>query len=203
MSSTMSPRDASAGAARGRWWLIAVGALLLALGLLGLSLTLAFTIASTLWYGVLLLVAGLGEIAEAAARPGESEPWQARAIRIAAGILYLLGGLYAIVRPLDASLALTLVLGLVLVASGLVRIVWAVTHEVRGSRTGIILLAVLSGILGAAILAQWPWSGLWAIGLLVSCELIAAGLSWCWIGLARGRPAAAAMPARGSGLPAH
>ena len=32
----------------------------------------------------LLLVAGLGEIAEVAARPGESEPWQARAIRIAA-----------------------------------------------------------------------------------------------------------------------
>jgi uncharacterized membrane protein HdeD (DUF308 family) len=94
----------------------------------------------------------------------------------------------------QASVALTLVLGLVLIASGIARAAWAVIHEVKTSRTAVILLALVSVLLGAAIIQQWPLSGLWAIGLFVSCDLLAAGLSWCWAGLTR--DPRAAMPLR-------
>ncbi|ACA15351.1 conserved hypothetical protein [Methylobacterium sp. 4-46] len=194
MSGTAAFGNASADAGRNRWWFVAVGVLLLVLGLVGLSMTVAFTIASTLWFGVLLLVAGLGEIAEALARPKEAEIWRSRAVRVLAGLLYLLGGLYAIVRPLEASLALTLVLGATLIASGIARSIWAVAHEVQTSRAAVILFAVLSVLLGAALIAQWPYSGLWAIGLFVSCDLIAAGATWCWVGLSGRAQATPAVP---------
>ncbi|MGU3665344.1 HdeD family acid-resistance protein [Methylobacterium sp. A49B] len=168
---------------RGRWWFVGIGTLLLVLGIAGLFMVITLTIASTLWYGALLLTAGIVEIVEALVKPREAEAWGSRAVRFLAGLLYLLGGLYAVFRPLEASLALTLVLGAILIASGLARAIWAIAHEVQASRAAVILFALLSVLLGGAIIAQWPYSGLWAIGLFVSCDLLAAGLSWLWVGL--------------------
>ncbi|WP_132256937.1 HdeD family acid-resistance protein [Methylobacterium segetis] len=194
MSDVAALRNQNVGARPSRWWFTAAGAVLLVLGVAGLYMTVAFTVASTLWYGVLLLIAGPAEIIEAVAQT--REPWHSRAARILAGALYVAGGLYAVLQPLQASVALTLVLGLVLIASGIARAVWAVIHEVKTSRAAVILLALISVLLGMAIIQQWPWSGLWAIGLFVSCDLLAAGLSWCWAGLARDPRAAMPVGAR-------
>lgn len=187
MVSTVTFNGTTDNAGRGRWWFIGVGTLVLILGIAGLSMVMSLTIASTLWYGVLLLMAGIVEIIEALAKPRETEAWSSRAVRFLAGLLYLLGGLYAVFRPLEASLALTLVLGVILIASGVARAIWGIAHAMQASRAAVILFALLSVLLGAAIVAQWPYSGLWAIGLFVSCDLMAAGLSWLWVGLF-GRP---------------
>ncbi|MGW5837920.1 HdeD family acid-resistance protein [Methylorubrum extorquens] len=190
-------------AGRSRWWFTGAGALLLLFGIGGLFMVVTLTTVSTLWYGALLLVAGIVEIIEALMNPRETkvpretEAWRSRAVRFLAGLLYLFGGLYAVLRPLEASLALTLILGATLIASGVARALWGIAHEAQASRAAVILFALLSVLLGAAIIAQWPYSGLWAIGLFVSCDLLAAGLSWLWVGLF-GRPqlAAAATPYR-------
>jgi uncharacterized membrane protein HdeD (DUF308 family) len=177
--------------------------LLLILGIVGLFMVVTLTIASTLWYGILLIAAGIAEIVEALAKPAETEVWRSRAVRFLAGVLYLIGGLWAVYRPLEASIALTLVLGLTLIASGVARAIWAIVHETQLSRATVILFALLSVLLGAAIIAQWPYSGLWAIGLFVSCDLIAAGLSWAWIGLFGKPPVASASPAPALGSAAR
>lgn len=198
MSGTATLGSPHVETGRARGWFIAVGSLLLVLGIVGLFMVVTLTIASTLWYGILLIAAGIAEIVEALAKPADSEVWRSRAVRFLAGVLYLVGGLWAVYRPLEASLALTLVLGLTLIASGVARAVWAIVHETQLSRATVILFALLSVLLGAAIIAQWPYSGLWAIGLFVSCDLIAAGLSWAWIGLFGKPPVASAAPALGS-----
>jgi uncharacterized membrane protein HdeD (DUF308 family) len=196
MGDNVASKDPAFGARPSRWWFIAAGIVLLILGLAGLYMSAVFTVASTLWYGVLLLMAGAAEIIEAVAQTRESEPWHSRAARVLAGALYVAGGLFAVTQPVQASVALTLVLGLVLIASGIARAAWAVIHEVKTSRTAVILLALVSVLLGAAIIQQWPLSGLWAIGLFVSCDLLAAGLSWCWAGLTRDPRAAMPLRAR-------
>lgn len=187
MISIVTSNATSGVSGRGRGWFVGVGTLLLLLGIAGLSMVMTLTIASTLWYGALLLTAGIVEIVEAVAKPGETKAWGSRAVRFLAGLLYLLGGLYAVFRPLEASLALTLVLGTVLIASGVARATWGIAHEIQSSRAAVILFALLSVLLGAAIIAQWPYSGLWAIGMFISCDLLAAGLSWVWVGLS-GKP---------------
>jgi uncharacterized membrane protein HdeD (DUF308 family) len=156
---------------------MAVGALCLALGLVGLAYTLTLTVASVVFYGVLLIVGGLAQLCEpffSGARAG----WRARAIRVVIGLIYVAAGLLAILQPLRAAVALTLLLGVMLLASGVARGVAALYQ--RGSRGGLVLAALLALALGAALIVGWPVSGLWAIGLFVSCDLIAYGLALLW-----------------------
>lgn len=173
------------GHARG--WLAIVGVLALALGAVGLYMTLAFMVVSLVWYGALLIVAGLVQSIEAVVAPTARRGRISRGLRLALGLLYVAAGLYALFQPSGAGLALTLVLGILLVASGAVRAAWMLAQEGRRSRALGILLAAVSVALGVSLIGQWPLSGLWAIGLFVSVDLIAYGLSWAWAAYMTGR----------------
>ncbi len=65
MVSTATFRGTPDDSGRNRWWFIGAGTLLLLLGIAGLFMVITLTVASTLWYGVLLLTAGIVEIGEA------------------------------------------------------------------------------------------------------------------------------------------
>ncbi|WP_262265744.1 HdeD family acid-resistance protein [Microvirga yunnanensis] len=169
-------------------WLLGVGLLALVLGGIGLYITIAFIAVGLAWYGLLLIVAGIVQTAEAIAVAAAADGWTSRLLRLLLGLLYIAAGLYAIFQPTGTGLALTLVLGILLVASGAVRAAWMLAREGRRSRGLGLILAVGSALLGLSMLAQWPLSGLWVIGLFVSADLIAYGLSWCWTAYAGGRP---------------
>jgi uncharacterized membrane protein HdeD (DUF308 family) len=44
------------------------------------------------------------------------------------------------------------------------------------------LNGIIASILGGLLLAQWPVSGLWVIGLFIGIDLVFYG--WAWIALA-------------------
>ena len=161
-------------------WLLGVGLLALVLGSAGLYVTVAFLAIGLAWYGLLLIVAGIVQAAEAIAVPAAADGWISRLLRLLLGLLYIGAGLYAVFQPTGTGLALTLVLGALLVASGAVRAAWMLAREGRRSRGVGLILAFVSAGLGLSMLAQWPLSGLWVIGLFVSADLIVYGLSWCW-----------------------
>lgn len=77
-------------------------------------------------------------------------------------------------------------IGILMLGHGIARAIWALVQEARHSRATIILLATLSLIFGIAILGQRPLSYLWSIGLFASCDLVVAGLYWCWIEFSSG-----------------
>jgi uncharacterized membrane protein HdeD (DUF308 family) len=168
------------GSSVGRGWLLAVGVLALVLGVVGLAMTLAFMVVDIVWYGGLLIIAGVVQATEAVAVPTGSEESRSRLLRMALGLFYIAAGLYAVFQPAGAGWALTLVLGILLVVSGVFRAAWVLAREGRHSRGLGLVLAVVSAVLGLFILSQWPLSGLWAVGLFVSADLVANGLSWCW-----------------------
>jgi uncharacterized membrane protein HdeD (DUF308 family) len=99
-------------------------------------------------------------------------------------VLYLIAGAVVIRNPLGASLMLTLIFAGLLLAAGVVRIVIAV--QLRGLRNWIwpLIGGIASMILGLIIIAGWPISGLWVIGLFVAIELIIHGWSYVFIALA-------------------
>jgi uncharacterized membrane protein HdeD (DUF308 family) len=156
---------------------MAVGALCLVLGLIGLALTFTLTVASVVLYGGLLVAGGLAQFYEPFFEPARSG-WGARITRAGIGLIYVAAGLIAILQPLRAALALTLLLGAMLLASGVVRAVAALYYS--GARAGLVLAAFVAFALGAALIVGWPASSLWAIGLFVSCDLIAYGLALLW-----------------------
>ena len=164
-----------------RLWLLIAGMPALVLGLIGLYMTFGLTIAGAMWYGVLMLVAGIMQIVQPFLASDASRRSAQAAILL--GLVYAAAGLYALLNPLATSLVLTLVLGIALVASGLIRAGWAFFEQSRKSNAALVLAAVLSLVLGFFLIAQWPMSGLWTIGLLISCDLIAHGFALTWTAL--------------------
>src|SRR5262249_29557594 len=93
------------------------------------------------------------------------------------GILYVAFGLILWSQPLAGALVITLVLGILLVISGVVRMLLSYKHW--NDAGWIMLLSGIVGVLaGAIIIARWPMSGLWGLGLLLGIDLLVHGFAW-------------------------
>jgi uncharacterized membrane protein HdeD (DUF308 family) len=88
-----------------------------------------------------------------------------------------------IARPLISAEALTVVTAAFFLIGGFFQLIASFAVALPGwgwqAADGIIML-----VLGGLILAQWPASGLWVIGLFVGIDLIFYGFAW--IALAAG-----------------
>jgi len=124
-----------------------------------------------------LLVAGAAEVFQSFS----AQYWRGFFLRLLVGVLYVIAGLMLITDPARASVVLTLVFALALIASGIVRIVQAVQYwEWFG---GLLLFSGIVGILaGAIILSKWPVSGLWVLGAVVGVDLLLHGFWWISLG---------------------
>ncbi|HXE96749.1 MAG TPA: HdeD family acid-resistance protein [Dongiaceae bacterium] len=171
--------DVLFGATDREWGrLMALGILFVALGTVGLATLFTATLASILYLGALLLIGGTVQTVQAFTFHG----WRNIVSHLLMGALYLLAAYLVVTNPVAMSLTLTLVLAATLVGLGVVRGVTAVMHR-EYSRWGWLLFSgILTTLLGAMIMAQWPISGFWAIGLFVAIDLIFHG--WSYIGLA-------------------
>jgi len=161
-------------------WLLALGILFLVLGIIGLGMTFTLTMASILFFGILILIGGVVQIIESFKCRG----WKSIVYHILIGILYLLAGIFMVTNPAAASAVLTLMLAFALIAVGLVRIV--VAFQLRGMKNWgwPFIGGILTVLLGLMIAVKWPVSGLFVIGLLVAIEMIIHGWSYLFIALA-------------------
>ena len=86
-----------------------------------------------------------------------------------------------ITDPARASVVLTLVFALSLIASGFVRIFQAIQYW---QWFGWLLLVsgIVEIVAGLVILSKWPLSGLWVLGFVVGIDLLLHGLWWISLG---------------------
>ena len=156
---------------------MALGVLFVALGTIGLGTLFTMTLASMAYVGLLLFVGGAVQTVQAFSFHG----WRNIASHFLMGVLYL-GAAYLVMQnPVAASVTLTLFLAWSLVVLGVVRSATAVLHREYRQWGWLFFSGLLTVGLGAMIMAQWPISGFWAIGLFVSIDLIFHG--WSYIGL--------------------
>lgn len=190
--------DALFGEVQKNWgWLLALGILFVIFGIIGLGMLFTLTIASVLLFGILLLMGGGIQLFEAFKCKG----WKGIILHVLIAILYVLAGIVIIYDPLIASTVLTLMLAGGLIGVGILRIIMAFQLRDRQGWVWPLLAGVLSIILGILIIAQWPVSGLWVIGLFVAIELLFHGWSYIFIALAARNAGKAA--AAESGRAAH
>ena len=170
-----------------RWgWLVGLGAVLVIAGVIALLSVVAATIVSVLWVGAMMIVAGVVEIVHGFRMKafGRSLLW------VAIGALYILGGVFAMTYPLIASTVLTLILGVALLIAGIIRLFlgW---HLKAGQHGGLVIFSgIVTALLGLIILIQWPFSSLFALGIILGIDLIQAGMSWLNLGFFLKRRAA-------------
>jgi len=161
-------------------WLLGLGILSVILGTIGLGMTFLLTVAGVLLFGVLFLIGGGLQFIQAFKCKG----WKGVVWHVIIALLYLAAGVVVIRNPLGASAILTLMLAFTLIVVGVVRIVMAV--QMRGAKKWIwpLLGGIISILLGAIIIAEWPVSGLWVIGLFIAIELIVNGFTYILVALA-------------------
>lgn len=162
-------------------WLLALGIVFIVLGVIGLGITAAVTVATVLLFGVLLLIGGLFQIANAFQCRG----WKSILLHLLIALLYAVAGVMLVREPMEGSLVLTILLGGIFVATGVLRVAMAVQLARIGIHWGWMAFAgIASLVLGAMILFQWPASALWVIGLLIAIEMIFHGWAYVMMALA-------------------
>jgi len=163
---------------RRHWfWFLLFGAALILLGLFALSCSYSATLATVFTFGVLLLVGGLLELIVSF----YAGSWGGFFLALLAGVLTLVLGFIMINHPGEIAVVYTLILAVVFMASGLVRVIGSLMG--RFQNWGMVLLSgIVTFILGLMVWRQWPYSGLWVIGLFVGIDLIFYG--WAFVSLA-------------------
>lgn len=155
------------------WVRVLLGIVLILGGLFVLGDVALATFISTLFIGYTAIVVGAFEIIHAFWTKG----WGGLAWQLLLGALYVAFGVMVVSQPVSGALILTFVLGLMLLASGLVRIFTGIRNW--GSLGWMMIISGAFGVIaGLIILTGWPTTGIWVLGLLLGIDLIAHGVAW-------------------------
>ncbi len=160
------------------WWLLGLGFGMVLLGIAAAARALTTTVASMVFFGWLLAIASGIEMIQAI-MVGK---WAGFFLHLLAAIVYGVTGFIFISRPKAGAEVITLLIGAVLMIGGLFELLGAPFvqlpawgwHAFDGA---------FSFVLGLLVLAQWPASGLWVIGLFVGLRLISFGIAWIALAL--------------------
>jgi uncharacterized membrane protein HdeD (DUF308 family) len=156
---------------RSHWgWLLALGLALIVLGMVAIASNVLATLVSVVFLGWLLFLGGAVQVAHAFWAPR----WSGFLLHLLTGALYGIVGLLLVAHPDAGAVSLTLLLAAFFLTEGLFRLMAAVAIPFP-SRGWLAASGVVTLVLGAVILAQWPEASLWIIGLLVGIDLISTG----------------------------
>ena len=168
-----------------RGWIIALGIVYVIAGLIALGSIVTATIATVFVVGIMMLIAGVAEVFHAF----QIKTWGRFLLWLLLGALYIIAGFLTFENPLLAAALLTLLLGVSLIASGIMRIVLAVGMKGGTPWIWVVLSGAITLLLGLVILAHWPVSSLYILGLFLGIDLVFAGAGWIAVGFGLGRRA--------------
>lgn len=167
-------------------FLLALGIILGLIGLLALGSVVVATLATVTFLGVVLLIGGAIDVVTAFT----SRRWRGFGMALLSGILAAVVGFLLIVRPAAGAGLITLLLALLFLASGISRIVFASTERFP-SWGWSLAFGIVAVLLGVLVLARFPSSALWFLGLVVAIELLMRGVQWITLAFALHRAAPA------------
>lgn len=156
---------------------LASGVLILIMGLLVLASPAIFGTSIVFIVGAALLVGGIGNLVFAVKS-------KARLLAYLLGGLTSITGIFMLSQPAAALGVLTIFLTIYLILSGILEIVLAFSIRPVESWGMTLFSGVVTVLLGVMLWSQFPFSGAWAIGLLLGTKLLFAGLSLTMLGLA-------------------
>ena len=145
------------------------------------SIAMFATVPAVYIVGFMMMLAGVAEIVAAF----NAKDWGHRILWLLLGALYVFAGFICLQNPFAAATILTLLLGIALIVGGLVRIFLAWRMREAGTPWGwVVFSGIISLLLGVMIIAHWPYSSLFVLGIFLGIDLIFIGTSWFTVGLA-------------------
>jgi len=154
-------------------WFLALGIVLLLLGIAAVARSVTATVASMVFFGWLLVFASIAEFITAF-MVGK---WAGFFLHLLIAILFGITGVLILAKPVISAEAVTLMMSIFFLIGGLYQFVASLWSHLPGWGWQAANGAIAS-IMGVLIMAQWPVSGLWVIGLFVGIDLILYGSAW-------------------------
>lgn len=152
-------------------WVVALGILIGALGVLAILRARTATVIAVGFLGVLLVVSAVAIFLFAFSAAGY---WTDFFVHVLWAALVFVVGVMLLTRPATSAEALTLLFSFYFIAEGLLIIGFALTSHVEN-----LWLYLTQGffalVLGGLLLSGWPFTGMWAIGVFVGADLLFKG----------------------------
>ena len=162
-----------------KWgWYFALGVFLVVLGAVASGMAVATTLISVVALGWVLIAAGASMVVLSFL----TGKWSGFLLTLAAGALSVIAGLTLLSSPIAGAIAVTLIVGLILMTAGIYRSVASIVMQFPNWGWSLLSGAVSFG-LGAMLLTHWQTTSLWFLGLYVGLDLILHGLSWIMFSL--------------------
>jgi membrane protein HdeD len=153
-------------------WL-AIGIITILGGIFALANPFAATLAATTLAAWVFIITGVMQIVGVF----QTEGWGARIWGLILALAFLWLGISILGNPLQGVISLTLVAGIMFIATGIAKIIFA--FRIRGS--GYFVWAILSGlvslVLGIMVFTNFPYSAAVVLGILLAVELISSGVT--------------------------
>src|SRR5271165_3995764 len=165
---------------RAKWgWIVALGVVYLVAGFIALGSVVSATAAAVWVVGIMMIIAGVTEVINAF----QVKTWGRFIFWLLLGVLYIIAGFVAFENTLLTAVWLTLILGAALVASGIMRVFLGFNMRGGSPWVWVVISGLITLLLGIVILAHWPYSGLYALGIILGVDLVFAGAGWIGLGL--------------------
>ncbi|HEY6290157.1 MAG TPA: HdeD family acid-resistance protein [Terriglobia bacterium] len=165
---------------RRNWgWILALGIALIVLGMIAIGDVVFFTVVSVIFLGWVLVFGGIVEAVQAFRhRKGGSF-----FLHLLSSVLAVVVGFLLLENPQAGALVLTLMLAVYFIAGGIFRIFAALTMRLP-TWGWMVFNGLVTLALGILVLAHWPSSALWIIGLFIGIDLIVTGWTRVMLALA-------------------
>jgi uncharacterized membrane protein HdeD (DUF308 family) len=157
-----------------------LGVVLMVLGVVAICFSVIATLASVVAFGWLLVISGVAQAIHALWR---ERKWSGFFLDLFVGVLSFVVGFMLVANPLAGAKTLTLLIAMFLFIGGVERIIVALRSHFH-HRGWLFLNGVIDIVLGIMIWREWPYSGLWAIGLFVGIDMLFNGWSLLMGGIA-------------------
>jgi uncharacterized membrane protein HdeD (DUF308 family) len=159
------------GLARSWKGLLTVGIIAIVIGCIAILVPAVASVGTAIFIGWILLIAGAFLVAAAFSAHSVGS----LLLRLLWAAITVVVGIWLIVEPHNGTLTLTFVLGVYFLFMGLTRITVAFIGRGQPNAGWVGLSGVCGLLIGTLVLAKFPSSADWAIGLLVGIDLIFAG----------------------------
>jgi uncharacterized membrane protein HdeD (DUF308 family) len=178
-ASELEPLRAKSG------WIIALGVVYVIAGIIALGSVVTATVVTVFVVGIMMMIAGVAEVINAF----QIKTWGKFVLWLLLGALYIVAGFLTFDNPFLAAAFLTLFLGFSLIVSGVMRAILAFSMQRTMPWIWVLLSGIITFLLGLIIVAHWPVSSLYVLGLFLGIDLVIAGAGWIGIGFGLKRQA--------------
>lgn len=174
-------------AVRQHWgWFLALGIVFIIGGTFAILAPFVASVVVTLVVAVVLVILGILQIIHA----WRVQSWGGFLWQLIIGLVILIGGIAIYLNPVAGTLALTLVVAALFLAKGIFQIILGFQLRPHDGWGWIVAAGVIAAIVGIMIWFNFPFSGVYALGILAGISLIFTGWAYVAISLAARRTGA-------------